>query len=77
MRRRLEDTQSHNTKWREHVCLPVKRIFPAVKLCPDSSCATVDKRMIGGYAIPGEFPLNPSPLGSLANERAVWSEVML
>ena len=28
--------QSHNTKWREHVCLPVKRIFPTVKLLPQT-----------------------------------------
>ena len=32
---------------------------------------------IGDAAIPGEFPLIPKPLGSLANERAVSNDVTL
>ena len=32
----LAHSQSHDTKKREHVCLPGKRIFPAVKLRPQT-----------------------------------------
>ena len=39
---------------REHVCLPPKRIFPAIKLHPQTP--PIDKREIGDAAIP--FPGN-------------------
>ena len=70
---------------RKHVCLLVKRIFPAVKL--RTQTPPIDKREIGDAAIPGErrtysspsaLPLPPPPqLGSLANEHAVSSDVTL
>ena len=43
----------------------------------DSSSAIIDKREIGFAAIPGEFPLSSPQLGSLANERALLSDVTL
>ena len=45
-----------------HVCLPVKRNFPAVKLRPQNP--PIDKREIGDAAIPGkaEYILLPQPL---------------
>ena len=46
-------------KTREHVCLPVKRIFPAVKLRPQTP--PIDKREIGDAAIPGERRIHTSP----------------
>ena len=57
-------TKSHNTKEREHVCLQVKRIFPAVKLCPQTP--RTDQREKGDAAIPGGtqntyFSLSPPP----------------
>ena len=71
--------QSHNTNYREHVCRSVKRIFPTIKLRPQTPPvrATIDKRAIGDAAIPKEFTLGPSSLGSLANEREVSSDVTL
>ena len=71
---------------REHVCLPVKRIFPAVKLCPQTP--PIDKKEIGDATIPGERRIHTSPsatnpppphpqLGPLADERAVSSDVTL
>ena len=74
-------SQSHNARYREHVCLPVKRIFPAVKLRPQTP--PIDKREIGHAAIPDERRIHISPsaqplqLGPLANERAVSSDVRL
>ena len=50
-----------------------QRIFPAVKLRLQTP--PIDKREIGDVAIPGEFLLSPPPLGPLANERAVSSDV--
>ena len=42
-----------------HVCLSVKRIFPAVKLRPHSP--PIDKREIGDAAVPGERTMHTSP----------------
>ena len=54
--------QSHNTKQRKHVCPPVKRIFPAVKLRPQTPpIEDIDKREIGDAAIPGECRIHTSP----------------
>ena len=62
--------------------LPVKKIFPAVKLRPQTS--HIDKREIGDAAIPGEIKIHTSPsappppppqLGPLANERAASTDV--
>ena len=50
---------SHNAKYREYVCLSVKRIFPAVKLRPQTP--PTDKREIGDAAIPGERRIHTSP----------------
>ena len=50
--------QSHNTKLREHVCLPGKRIFPAIKLRPQTP--PIDKRELGDAAIPGERRIHTS-----------------
>ena len=52
------EPQSHNNKLREHVCLPVKRIFPAVKLRPQTP--PIEKREIGDAAIPGERRIHTS-----------------
>ena len=60
---------------------PVKKIFPAVKLRPQTP--PIDKREIGDAAIPGERRIHTSPsapltqIRPLANERAVSSDVML
>ena len=59
------NAQSHNTKKREHICLPVKRIFPAVKLRPQTP--PIDKREIGDAAIPGESRIHTSPSASIHN----------
>ena len=67
-------TQNHNTKKREHVCLPVKRIFPAVKLRPQTP--PLDKKEIGDAAIPGErrihilLPQTPNPSTRAINQWA-------
>ena len=59
----------------------MKRIFPAVKLRPQTP--PIDKREIGDAAIPGERRIHtslipPSPqLGPLANKHAVSSDVTL
>ena len=45
-------------KYREHVCLPVKRIFPAVKLRPQTP--PIDKRKIRDAAIPGKRRMHTS-----------------
>ena len=69
------------TKQKEHVCLPVKRIFSFVKRRPQTP--PIDKREIGYTAISGErriytSPSAPSPppqLLPLAIEIAVSSDV--
>ena len=62
--------QSHNTKYREHVCLPVKKILPVAKLRPQTT--PIDKREIGDVANPGERRIPPPPpLRPLANDGAV------
>ena len=54
-------SQSHNTIKRKQVCLPVKRIFPAVKLRPQTPRPPIDKREIGDAAIGGERRIHTSP----------------
>ena len=86
---------SHNTKYLylvlwQHVCLPVKKIFLAVMLRPQTP--HIDKREIRDAAIHGERRIHTSPsapppkkkkkkkkkkLGPLANKRAVSSDVTL
>ena len=70
------------TKQREHVCLPVKRIFSSVKRRPPTP--PKDKSEIGYTAISGERRIHSSPsetsppppqLLPLANEIAVSSDV--
>ena len=72
MRNRSHDTITP-TEAVKHYCQFSNLIFPAIKLRPQTP--PIDKREIGDAAIPGEFPLSPPPLWSLANERAVSSDV--
>ena len=70
--------QCHNTKYKEHVCLPVKRIFFFVELRPQTP--PINKREIGDAAIAGERRIHAAPLPQLrplSNEHAVSSDVTL
>ena len=64
-------SQSHNTKQREHVCLPMKRIFPAFKFRPQTP--PIDKGELGDTAIiPGKCRMHTSPSGPHPPNQSHW-----